>query len=373
MEFLVGRPNIGVRSELQERFSRILEKNWLTNNGPFVREFEAKFAKQSGARHCIVVTNGTVAIELVVKALGLTGEVIIPSFTFIATAHALQWHGVKPVFCDIDPTTFCIDPAKAESLLTPETSAIMGVHVYGRACDVEALDHIASANDIPLIFDAAHAVGCTQGGQPIGSFGTCEIFSFHATKVLNSIEGGAITTNDDELAERFRRLRNFGFPGDGRDVTTELGTNAKMNEFCAAMGLTNLESLFDFIAVNQSNSTAYREGLAGISGIRVFEFDSNEENNHQYVIALVDEDEFGYSRDALMEALHGEGILARRYFYPGCHAMEPYVSLYPDAVNGLPVTEVVSQQVLALPTGTQLVSTEVQEICEFIGDFQANR
>jgi dTDP-4-amino-4,6-dideoxygalactose transaminase len=355
----------------QQRLDNILDSQWLTNNGPIVQQFESSLSEYLNVKHCIAVSNGTVAIELVVKALGLGGEVVIPSFTFIATAHALQWHGVKPVFCDIDPETFCIDPAKVESLVTPETSAIMGVHVYGRVCDVEALNRIASANDIPLIFDAAHAVGCTHGGQRIGSLGTCEIFSFHATKVLNSIEGGAITTNDDELAERLRRLRNFGFPGDGRDVTTELGTNAKMNEFCAAMGLTNLGSLADFIAVNKTNYAAYCEGLAEISGIRVFEFDPNEKNNHQYVIALVDHHEFGHRRDTLMQALHGEGILARRYFSPGCHAMEPYASRFPHAAQSLPVTVSVSKQVIALPTGTQLGPHEIQKICEYIRDFQA--
>lgn len=369
--FHVGRPNIGSRAKLQEHLAQILDQQWLTNNGPFLQQFEAEFARYCSVKHCIAVANGTIALELAIRALGLKGEVIVPSFTFIATAHALQWHGIKPVFCDIDPVTLCIDPQGVESLITPATSAIMGVHVYGHACKVSALEKIAVDHYIPLMFDAAHAVGCTYNGKRIGGFGACEVFSFHATKVLNSIEGGAITTNDEALADGLRRMRNFGFPGDGRDTTVELGTNGKMNEFGAAMGLTNLASLGDFIAVNQVNYAAYRAGLADIPGIRLFAFDANEQNNYQYVIVLVYESAFGHNREQLLAVLHGEGVLARRYFSPGCHAMEPYATNDPGAAKSLPVTEAISRQVLALPTGTQLGTPEIEEICHFIRDFQA--
>lgn len=372
-DFHVGRPNVGRRDVLVDRINKIIERKWLTNSGPIVNEFESRLADRLGVRHCVAVSNGTAAIEMVVRGLGLAGEVILPSYTFIASAHALSWMAITPVFCDIDQDTFCINPEKLKSLITPDTSAIMGVHVYGMACDTESLKQISSSYDLPLIFDAAHAVSCSHQGKNIGSFGTCEIFSFHATKVLNTIEGGAITTNDDELADRLRRMRNFGFPGDGREVTVDLGTNAKMNEFCAAMGLTNLESLDEFIAVNKINYQAYNRGLANIAGIRLFEFDQNETNNYQYVIALIDESVFGNSRDALMDALQSQGVLARRYFYPGCHAMEPYLSQDPGAAKRLPVTESVSRQVLALPTGTQLGPPDIEEICDFIRRFQAQR
>ncbi len=366
----VGRPNMGDQGALHKRFAAILKDQWFTNNGPFVREFESEFAKYCGVNHCIAVSNGTIALELAIRAKGLRGEVILPSFTFIATAHALSWHGIKPVFCDVDSVTLCIDAKKAKSLITPATSAIIGVHVYGHACNVSALEQIAAENDITLVFDAAHAVGCSYRGKRIGGFGSCEVFSFHATKVLNSIEGGAIVTNDDELAGRLRRTRNFGFPGDGREATVELGTNGKMNEFCAAMGLTNLASLDEFIAANKANYEAYKDGLAGIPGLRIYELDLNEDNNFQYVIVLVDETEFGQSRDALLQSLHTQSVLARRYFSPGCHAMEPYISQYPDTADRLPVTEATCRQVLALPTGTQLGPPEIREICEFIRAFQ---
>jgi len=364
--FHVGRPNIGNRATLNERFSNILDQQWLTNNGPFLQQFEHEIARYCAVKHCVAVSNGTIALELAIRALGLTGEVILPSFTFIATAHALSWHGIRPVFCDINPITLCIDPNQVEALVTPATSAIMGVHVYGHACDVAALGHVAAANHIPLVFDAAHAVGCTYGGRPIGNFGACEVFSFHATKVLNSIEGGAITTNDDGLADRLRRLRNFGFPGDGRDVTVELGTNGKMNEFCAAMGLTNLEHLESFIAVNKANYAAYSAGLAGLPGLELFEFDAAEKNNYQYVIVRVRESLFGHTRDALIQALQSQGVLARRYFSPGCHAMEPYATADPGLADRLPVTETVSREVLALPTGTQLGPADIEKICDIL-------
>jgi dTDP-4-amino-4,6-dideoxygalactose transaminase len=286
--FHVGRPNLGDRNLLMQKLADVLDRNWLTNDGPLLIELESSLAQLLGVKHCICMSSGTLSLELVIRGMGLKGEVILPSFTFIATAHALQWHGIRPVFCDIDPVTLCIDPERAESLITDKTTAIIGVHIYGRACNTNALERIANKHNLRLVYDAAHAVGCTQHGRAIGGFGHCEVFSFHATKVFNTIEGGAITTNESELADRLRRTRNFGYPGDGSESTVELGTNAKMNEFCAAMGLTNLASLDDFIKINKDNYETYKLALAGIPGIDLYTFDHNELNNYQYVIALVD-------------------------------------------------------------------------------------
>lgn len=367
--FHVGRPNLGNKELLMQALSNVIDRKWLTNDGPLLQDLEARLAQRLDVKHCVTMCSGTLALELAIRALGLKGEVILPSFTFISSAHALQWHGIRPVFCDIDPESLCIDPKCVEPLVSDKTTAIMGVHIYGQACDTTALERIASKHDLRLIYDAAHAVGCSHNGRMIGGFGNCEVFSFHATKVLNTMEGGAITTNDEVLAKHLRRMRNFGFPGDGRENTIELGTNAKMNEFCAAMGLTNLASLDDFIAVNKVNYEAYKSALTGIPGIRLYAFDQDESNNYQYVIALIDEDKFGSNRDMLLEALTGQGVLARRYFSPGCHAMEPYISLYPGTADGLPVTEAVGRQVLALPTGKQLGRSEINEICHFIREF----
>src|ERR1035441_9571296 len=247
----VGRPNQGNRQRLIERINDMLDRNWLTNNGPFVQEFEKRVAEFVGVKHCIAMCNATVALEIATRALGLKGEVIVPAFTFIATAHSLQWQEITPVFCDIDPRTHNLDPARVEELITPKTTGIIGVHLWGRPCDVEALTEIAQRRNLTLMFDAAHAFGCSYGGKMIGGFGLAEVFSFHATKFCQTFEGGAIVTDNDELATKIRLMKNFGFGG--YDNVIYIGTNGKMTEICAAMGLTNLESLEDFVAANRRN------------------------------------------------------------------------------------------------------------------------
>lgn len=360
----VGRPNIGDREALFARLNEMLDRGWLTNNGPLVREFEAKLSDYLGVKHVICMCNATVALEIAIRALGLTGEVIIPSFTFIATAHALQWQEITPVFCDIDPRTHNIDPSRVEELITPRTSGIIGVHVWGRACDVEALQEIAQQRKLQLLFDAAHAFGCSYQGQMIGSFGRAEVFSFHATKFFNTFEGGAITTNDDDLAAKIRLMKNFGFAG--LDKVIYIGTNGKMSEVSAAMGLTGLESLSDFVAINRRNYVCYREGLAGLPGICVVEHPTDDRSNYQYVIVEVDEQRAGISRDQLVDALHAENVLARRYFYPGCHQMEPYRSFFPNARLLLPETERLVQRVMQLPTGSVVQPDDICAVCDII-------
>jgi dTDP-4-amino-4,6-dideoxygalactose transaminase len=317
-----------------------------------------------GIKHCIAVCNATVALEIAARALELKGEVIVPSFTFIATAHALQWQKITPVFCDVDPRTHNIDPTKIENLITPRTTGILGVHVWGRACDVEALGGIARRHHLKLMFDAAHAFACSHHGQMIGGFGDVEVFSFHATKFFNSFEGGAVTTNDDALAQKIRKMRNFGFVG--LDTVIEVGTNGKMSEISAAMGLTSLESLDEFIEINRRNYMMYQKGLAGIPGLKMVKYDSAEKNNSQYIVIEVDDNETGIDRNLLVKILHAENILVRRYFYPGCHQMEPYRSYFPNAGLVLPVTEKLVQKVAQLPTGTALVADDIEQICELI-------
>src|SRR6185369_4193577 len=202
----VGRPNIGDRGRLLSLINDMLDRRWLTNQGPLVQEFERRVAEHVGVEHCVAMCNGTVALEIAIRALGLTGEVILPSFTFIATAHALQWQEITPVFCDIDPHTHRLDPNRVESMITPRTSGIIGVHVWGRPCDVDALTEIAERRKLTLLFDAAHAFSSSRNGTMVGGFGAAEVFSFHATKFLNTGEGGAVVTNDDDLAQRMRLM-----------------------------------------------------------------------------------------------------------------------------------------------------------------------
>lgn len=356
----VGRPNIGDRRRLLQRIEAVLDRRWLTNQGPMVAEFERRIADYVGVRHCVAICNGTVALEIAVRALGLAGEVIVPSMTFVATAHALQWQEITPVFCDIDPATHLIDPQRVEELITPRTTGIVGVHLWGQAAPVDELSQIAGRRGLTLLFDAAHAFGCTYRGRAVGRFGAAEVFSFHATKFFNSFEGGAVVTNDDRLAEKIRLMKNFGFSG--YDDVGYIGTNGKMPEVAAAMGLTSLESIEEFRTVNQRNYREYRNCLADLPGLRLLSFDENEKHNFQYVVAEVDASAAGLARDELMHLLHAENVLARRYFYPGCHRMEPYRSYYPHARFLLPVTEQITERVLVLPTGTAIGHQQIRQI-----------
>jgi dTDP-4-amino-4,6-dideoxygalactose transaminase len=357
----VGRPNIGSKERLLQRINEIVDRRWLTNSGPCVEEFEQQLRQLLGVGHCDSICNATDGLQLAMRAMEMHGEVIVPAFTFIATAHAIQWLGFTPVFCDIDPRTHTIDPARVEELITPQTTGILGVHLWGQPCDIEALAAIASRHGLKLLFDAAHAFNCSWRGRMIGNFGDAEVFSFHATKFFNTFEGGALATNNAELAWRVQRMRNFGFAGP--DQTDALGTNAKMSEASAAMGLTNLESLQDFIETNQRNYHAYRRGLEGIPGMHMLQYDASEKRNYQYIVLEVEESEAALSRDALQEILWAENVLARRYFYPGCHRMEPYASTMRDIGSRLPVTERLARRVLVLPTGTAVGVEQIEMIC----------
>jgi dTDP-4-amino-4,6-dideoxygalactose transaminase len=360
----VGRPNIGNRERLLEQINDILDRRWLTNRGLYVREFEQRIADLLGVKHCIAMCNGTVALEIAVRALGMKGEVIVPSFTFIATAHCLQWQEITPVFCDIDADTYTIDPTSVERLITPRTTGIIGVHLWGRSCDVEGLESTARKHNLRLLFDASHAFGCSHRGKLIGGLGDAEVFSFHATKFVNTLEGGAVTTNDDNLAAKMRLMKNFGFAG--LDNVIYLGTNGKMNEVSAAMGLCSLEALEEFIDCNRRNYHVYRKNLTDISRIQLRSYDERETNNFQYIVVEVDADEAEISRDELVEILHKENVRARRYFYPGCHRMEPYRSYYPNVGLLLPETEKLSQRMLSLPTGTAITTSDIEKICQII-------
>lgn len=347
----VGRPNIGNRDKFLQRVNQVLDNQWLTNNGPMVQEFEQRIATRLGVKHCIAMCNGTIALEIAIRALGLTGEVIIPSWTFVATAHALFWQGITPVFADIDPTTQNLDPAAVRRMITPRTTGIIGVHLWGRAAPVQELQTIADENDLKLMFDAAHAFGSTYKGQTIGRFGACEVLSFHATKSFNTFEGGAVVTDDDDLAHAIQLMRNFGFKSN--DNVIYPGTNGKMIEMCAAMGLTNLDTHEEVVADNKRNHQAYTAAMTDIPGISVMAYNPTEANSHHYVVLEVDED-LGALRDEMVAALQAENILVRKYFWPGAHNMQPYRNLFPHAAMLLPNTEKISNRVIVLPTGISL-------------------
>jgi dTDP-4-amino-4,6-dideoxygalactose transaminase len=360
----VGRPNLGNREVLLDRINRMLDCRWLANDGPFVKSFEQRIAGIVRVKHCIAMCNATVALEIAIRALELKGEVIVPSYTFVATAHALQWQEITPVFADMDPQTHNINPANIERLITPRTTGILGVHVWGRPCDTEAIEAISRKHRIKVMYDAAHGFGCSHQGAMIGNLGECEVFSFHATKFLNSFEGGAVVTNNDTLAEKMRLMRNFGFKG--FDNVSYLGVNGKMTEVCAAMGLTSLEAIDDLITINRRNYDAYHQQLSGLPGIAVIQYNPAERNNYQYIVVEVDPDKSPLNRDELVSVLHAENVLARKYFWPGCHRMEPYRSLQPNASLLLPETERIASRILLLPTGQTVSTSTVATVCRIL-------
>lgn len=357
----VGRPNIGDHGAFLRRVQQILDNQWLTNNGPMVQEFEQRIADYLGVKHCVAMCNGTIALEIAIRALGLHGEVIVPSWTFIATAHALYWQDITPVFADIDPRTHNLDPEAVRRMVTPRTTGIVGVHLWGRPAPVAELKAVADEYGLKLMFDAAHAFGCTYNGEMIGRFGACEVLSFHATKAFNSMEGGAVVTSEDELAEAMRLMRNFGFAG--YDNVIHPGTNGKMVEVCAAMGLTNLDMLDEVFASNRRNHAAYNAALSNVPGIRVLNYDANERNSHHYIVVEVERG-CAVTRDELIDALHAENVLARRYFWPGCHQMKPYRDLFPHAGQMLKNTETLAAKIIVLPNGAWLSEAGINSICD---------
>ncbi|MBM7130055.1 DegT/DnrJ/EryC1/StrS family aminotransferase [Dyella mobilis] len=359
----VGRPNVGSRDTFLRLAGEMFDRHWFSNNGPLLQQFERRIAEQLGVAHCVAMCNGTIALEIAIRALGLSGEVIVPSYTFIATAHALHWQGITPVFADIDPSTHNLDPVAVQRMITPKTTGIIGVHLWGRAAPIEALQKIADEHGLKLLFDAAHAFGCDYGGRFIGSFGACEVLSFHATKFFNTFEGGAVVTNDGDLAQAVRLMRNFGFAG--YDNVIHPGTNGKMVEVCAAMGLSNLDYVDSVIEVNRRNYYAYKDAISHLPGLSVLDFDESRRNNFQYVVLEVGED-CPCSRDDLVDTLHAENVLVRKYFWPGCHNMSPYRQLFPHSALVLPNTERVAQRVIVLPTGTAISADDVATIVSII-------
>ncbi|MGK3202856.1 aminotransferase class I/II-fold pyridoxal phosphate-dependent enzyme [Amycolatopsis sp. MEPSY49] len=358
---VVGKPSTGDRAKFYERLEVALDSGRLTSGGPLVKEFEARIADHTGAKHCVATCNGTIALEVMARAAGLTGEVIMPSMTYVATAHAMRYLGLTPVFCDLDPATGCIDPEQVESLITDRTTGLVGVHLWGQPAAIQELEKIAEVHDLTLFFDAAHGIGCTFGSQPLGGFGRAEMFSFHAAKVVTTFEGGAIVTNDDDFAQLARYTHNFGW---GEEHVTEFaGTNAKMSEASAAMGLTSLDALPATIAANLAHYEEYSAELDGLPGLEMHRYDEDNRNSYQYNVVKVDEQECGLSRDTILELLRADNVLAQRYFSPCVHECEPYRTERPVS---LPATDAFSRRVLTLPTGPSVTSEQVRDVSALI-------
>ncbi|MCX5946924.1 MAG: DegT/DnrJ/EryC1/StrS family aminotransferase [Cyanobacteria bacterium] len=364
----VGTPFIPPRELLHASLDDILDARWLTNNGSFVHKLEQLLATRHGVSYAVAMCNATIALQLLFRALGLKGEIIVPSFTFIATAHAAIWEKLEPRFVEISPETHCIDPAAAAAAISTKTAALVGVNLWGQPCDVARLGQIANDAGIPLVLDAAQALGCQikhlSREQPTAVGAVASVISLHATKVVSSLEGGAILTNDEALAEELRRLRNFGFAG--YDTVVSLGTNAKLNEFSAAFAIRGLECLDNIIQHNRNIRLMYQESLADLPGVSFHDPPTSPTANHHYAVLMVDPTDCPLTRDELMLTLWAENVLARRYFYPGCHRMEPYASRPASWQPHLPATEAVAASVLVLPASSAVSPQDVVLISQRI-------
>lgn len=358
----VGVPIVekDVQNSYYKYMAGVFKRNYFTNNGPLVQKLESEIANIHGVKYCKAVCNATMGQILTLKVLDLKGEIIVPSFTFIATAHACLWQNIRPVFCDISPTSLMIDIEKAEELITEKTSAIIGVHLFGNICDVEGLEKLCKKYSLKLIFDAAHAFNCTWGDIPIGGFGNASILSFHATKFFGTFEGGAVLTNDAELSQRIGLSKNFGFRG--YDDVGFLGINGKMSESSAAMGLASLQAIERRAKKLKETYLIYKEQLSTIPGISLLPLGKKERSNYHYIVILVDEKIFGVSRDVLYNILRKENVIARRYFFPGCHRQEPYYSLFPNTYKRLPVTEEIAKKILCLPSNLEEPKSDISTI-----------
>jgi dTDP-4-amino-4,6-dideoxygalactose transaminase len=362
----VTEPYLPPLEEFQEYLREIWDNRWLTNNGRFHREFEDKLCGYLGVPYISLFANGTLALITALQALGITGEVITTPFSFIATTHALHWNRIKPVFCDIEKDYCTLNPGKIEAAITPETTAILPVHVYGNPCNVDEIQHIADSYKLKIIYDAAHAFGVRINGTNICNFGDMSILSVHATKVFTTFEGGAIVCHDDKIKKQIDYLKNFGYAGESTVVGP--GINAKMNEFQAALGLLQLKYIDDAIEKRKYITACYREGLKHIPGIRFLEDVPGVKHSYSYFPIFIDQRQYGKSRDELYEELKRHNFYGRRYFYPLISQFSPYKNL-PSANSGnLTTAEKVTSEVLCLPIFPDLDSEAIFRILNIINE-----
>ena len=356
----VTRSSMPDFEEYIEEIRDLWESKWLTNMGSKHKNLESQLKEYLDVHNITLYTNGHLALESVIAALGLTGEVITTPFTFASTTHAIVRNGLTPVFCDINPEYYTIDVNKIESLITNKTSAIIPVHVYGNVCEIESIDIIAKKYNLKVVYDAAHAFGVKINGKGIGAFGDASMFSFHATKVFNTIEGGAVTYKDDNLSKTLYDIKNFGITGP--ESVEYVGGNAKMNEFQAAMGICNLRHVDEEISKRKAVAKRYFERLTGIEGIRLYEPQDGVESNYAYIPVIFD----GYkkTRNEVFEDLKEQNIFARKYFYPLTNSFECYKGRF--NADETPVAEYIADRVLTLPLYADLKTEEVDMICNII-------
>lgn len=362
----ITRPSLPPLDEFMPYMQKIWDSRNLTNCADFHKQFESALAEYLGVKYVSLFCNGMIALQVGLQALKITGEVITTPYTFVATTHAIYWNRCTPVFCDIEEDTFNINPDKIESLITPSTTAIMPVHVYGTPCDNEKLRQIADTYGLKLFYDAAHAFGVKKDGQSILNWGDLSMLSFHATKIFTTFEGGALITNDIKLKNRIDFLKNFGFAGETTIVAP--GTNGKMNEFSSALGLLQLKYVDENINGRKRVAEIYRSGLASLKGITFFNDLVGITHNYPYFPILIDKEIYGMSRDELYNRFKQNNIYIRRYFYPLTSQFPSYKSLRSAQKGSLPVAESITEKVLCLPIYTDLDDSNLDRIIKIISD-----
>ena len=361
-KILVTRSSMPELDEYVNEIKEMWDTHWLTNMGPKHIQLQEALLDFMGVENVELFTNGHMAIELTLQAMNLHGEVLTTPFTFASTTHAIVRNGLEPIFCDIDPVTFTMDTGKLESLITERTCAILPVHVYGNICDIEGIERLAHKYGLKVIYDACHTFGETYKGRGVGCFGDASCFSFHATKVFNTIEGGAVAFRDKKIGDALYDLKNFGIHGP--EEVSAVGANAKMNEFCAAMGLCNLRHIHDEISKRQTVAARYRNHLEGVEGLQLNEVQPEVKSNYAYFPVVFHEQVFGASRDQVYDALAAHDIYARKYFYPLTNTYSAFHGKY----NALetPVALQISKRVLTLPMYADLALEDVDRICAII-------
>jgi len=360
----VGQLNFPSWGRYVASMRSIFDRQYYTNHGPLVQELEERLEAFLGTRNVLTVSNATVGLYLVAKALGLKGKVIVPAFTFIATAQAMSWAGLDLVFCDVDLGTHHVTPRTANGAWEHDVTAILGVNLWGGSCDPSSLEEWAEDRKCPVLFDSAQAFGCNTEHGPIGHFGQAEVFSFHATKIVSSTEGGCISTDDDDLAERIRNMRsNYGIRAD-RPVP--LTINARMSEAQAAIALLSLEDFNTNRVHNELLRRSYENGLAEIPGVKVVEPTSVIRSNNQYLVCEIDPEQFAMSRDNLLSVLKSEGVIARRYVTPGVHRTVPYAITHAQYREALRNTDAICAKVLQLPVGSLVTEDDVESIAQLV-------
>lgn len=354
-------PNL---DEFNEMLKDIWSRKWLTNNGTYHQELEKALAEYLKVPYVALFTNGTLPLLCALQALRITGEVITTPYSFVATTYSLWWNNIKPVFVDIDPETCNIDPDKIEAAITPQTTAIMPVHVYGKPCDVERIQAIADKYGLKVIYDAAHAFGVEVCGKSILEAGDMSTLSFHATKVYNTIEGGALICHDEKTKQRIDYLKNFGFAGETTVIAS--GINGKMDEVRSAYGLLNLKQVDNAIAARQRVANAYREALRNVEGITFMDDMPGVRHNYSYFPIFVDKEKYGMTRDELYFKMKEQGILGRRYFYPLISEFSTYRGLRSANPENLPVAHSIANSVICLPMYHSLTEESITRIIKLI-------